>query len=127
MVTATTAGPTMRSLSRLRSVFACAAALLGGLSAAGVFAADDAVVLAQGKKLFTTASSLPPCALCHTLSDAGATGAIGPNLDELRPDGQRVTAALRTGIGVMPSYRIALKEEQIAAIAKYVSTVTADK
>lgn len=34
-------------------------------------------------------------------------------------------AALRNGIGVMPSYRAALKEEQIAAIAKYVSTVTA--
>jgi mono/diheme cytochrome c family protein len=33
-------------------------------------------------------------------------------------------AALRSGIGVMPYYRAALKEDQIAAIAKYVSTVT---
>ncbi|MEO7057108.1 MAG: cytochrome c [Caldimonas sp.] len=100
-------------------------ALLGGLSAAGAFAADDAAVLAQGKQLFMNGSSLPACALCHTLSDAGASGAIGPNLDELQPDGQRVAAALRSGIGVMPSYRAALKDDQIAAIAKYVSTVTA--
>ncbi len=115
----------MRSRSPLRSGFACAAALLGGLCATGAWAADDAAVLAQGKRLFTTGSSLPACTLCHTLSDAGAIGAVGPNLDELQPDGQRVAAALRAGIGVMPSYRAVLKDEQIAAIAKYVSTVTA--
>lgn len=83
-------------------------------------AADDAAQLALGKALFT-ANAVPPCALCHTLKDAGASGAVGPVLDELQPDAARVATALRNGIGAMPSYKAALKEEQIQALALYVS------
>ncbi len=83
-------------------------------------AADDAAQLALGKALFT-ANAVPPCALCHTLKDAGASGAVGPVLDELQPDAARVATALRNGIGAMPSYKAALKEEQIQALARYVS------
>ena len=83
-------------------------------------AADDAATLAAGKALFT-AGATPPCALCHTLKDAGTTGAVGPVLDELQPDADRVAAALRNGIGAMPSYKATLKEDQILALARYVA------
>jgi sulfite dehydrogenase len=83
-------------------------------------AADDAAALAAGKALFTGGAT-PPCALCHTLKDAGTTGAIGPPLDEIQPDAARVEAALRNGIGAMPSYKATLKEDQILALARYVA------
>ena len=73
----------------------------------------------QGKVLFTTA--VPACAICHTLKDAGAEGAVGPILDEIKPDFARVVKALRNGRGNMPSYKATLTEEQIAALARYVS------
>ena len=37
---------------------------------------------AAGKAVFTRSG----CGACHTLSDAGATGNVGPNLDEAKPD-----------------------------------------
>lgn len=81
---------------------------------------DDASQLALGKALFTK-NATPPCALCHTLKDAGTAGAVGPVLDELQPDAARVATALRNGIGAMPSYKALLKDEQIQALARYVS------
>jgi cytochrome c6 len=101
------------------------ALLVGGPLAAAVLgmpvaAADDAAQLAAGKMLFTGGAT-PPCALCHTLKDAGTSGAVGPILDELQPDATRVATALRNGIGAMPSYKATLKEEQILALARYVS------
>ena len=83
-------------------------------------AADDAAQRALGKKLFTE-TAVPACALCHALKDAGAEGAVGPVLDEIKPDAARVAKALRDGLGQMPSYKGRLSEEQIAALASYVS------
>lgn len=82
--------------------------------------ADESAQIASGKKLFTQ-SAVPACALCHTLKDAGATGAVGPVLDELRPNTARVVSAVRNGLGNMPSYKDALNEEQILALARYVA------
>ena len=101
-------------------------ALAAGVLAAGLAApdaahsADDAKQLAQGKALFA-GSTVPPCGLCHTLKDAGTSGAIGPILDELQPDAARVATALRNGIGAMPSYKATLKEDQIQALSLYVA------
>ena len=86
------------------------------LLAASAANADEAARVALGKKLFATA--VPPCALCHTLNDAGTTGKIGPPLDELQPDAEQVATALRQGVGVMPSYREKLSEEEILALAR---------
>lgn len=74
----------------------------------------------MGKKLFTQKAT-PPCAVCHTLADAGATGSIGPNLDVLQPDSDRVYAAVKGGLGVMPAYKGALSEQQLQSIAAYVA------
>lgn len=96
------------------------AALVAALSLAGPALADD---LATGRQLFTQGAS-PPCAVCHTLRDAGSEGMIGPVLDEIRPDAARVTKALRNGLGQMPSYRESLTDAQIEALARYVSKAT---
>lgn len=42
------------------------------------------------------------CGGCHTLSAAGTSGKIGPDLDELKPDAARVTTAIENGPGSMP-------------------------
>jgi mono/diheme cytochrome c family protein len=44
------------------------------------------------------------CGSCHTLSAAGTTGAVGPKLDGLRLTAAQVTAAMRAGPGVMPTF-----------------------
>lgn len=85
-----------------------------------VGAADDAAAeLAEGKLLFTQ-KAVPACAVCHTLADAGAEGAIGPVLDELKPDAARVAKAVKNGLGQMPAYT-SLSDAQIQAIARYVA------
>lgn len=91
-------------------------ALVAGAS--GVLA-DDAQ-FALGRQLFTQ-TAVPACALCHTLKDAQSSGAVGPVLDELKPDAARVAQALRNGLGQMPSYAGQLSEAQMAALALYVS------
>jgi cytochrome c6 len=117
-------GPARAGLRRLvqaaaRSSRAAAwAAALAAAQAAGAAGAADP--LAHGRELFTR-GAVPACAVCHTLADAGSSGAVGPVLDELRPDADRVTKALRTGIGAMPSYQGQLSEAQIAALAAYVA------
>lgn len=95
-------------------------AIATALAAGGAQASGDET--AEGRRLFTQAE--PPCALCHTLEDAGAEGAIGPNLNELRPDAARVAKALRNGIGPMPSFRDKLSDQQIETLAHYVARVT---
>ena len=81
---------------------------------------DDAAQMALGKTLFTV-GAVPPCATCHALKDAGATGAIGPAFDDLQPAPDQVIAVLKSGIGAMPSYRGSLSDEQMRALARYVS------
>lgn len=84
------------------------------LGAANAADGDDV-----GRRLFLK-DATPPCALCHTLADAGATANVGPSLDELRPDAPRVTQAVKAGIGAMPAYT-QLSAEQIQALARYVA------
>jgi len=77
----------------------------------------------EGRKVFTELAQ-PGCPICHTLADAAATGAIGPDLDELAPDEDQVAAAVTNGVGIMPAFNETLTSEQIAAVARYVATVT---
>ena len=90
---------------------------LGLLILAGPAGADET---ALARELFT-AKATPPCAVCHTLKDAGAEGMVGPVLDELKPDAKRVLTALRNGIGPMPSYRDTLTPAELGALARYVA------
>jgi sulfite dehydrogenase len=91
-----------------------------GLALAGMAGAAAAADAELGRKVFLELAK-PPCATCHTLADAGSSGPIGPVLDELKPDAQRVEAAVRNGLGVMPAYEGSLSDEQIEAVAAYVA------
>jgi mono/diheme cytochrome c family protein len=61
--------------------------------------------------------------LCHALKHAGATGEIGPALDDLKPDAARVEKAIRNGIGQMPA-NTTLTDAQIRLLAQYVARAT---
>jgi mono/diheme cytochrome c family protein len=85
---------------------------------------------AAGKQIFTTTAQ-PPCASCHTLQEANATGTVGPNLDEVlkgkdaafihesivNPD-----AEIATGFsaGIMPGvYGDQLNDQQLADLVAF--------
>ena len=61
------------------------------------------------------------CASCHTLAAAGATGTVGPNLDEAMPPLELAIDRVTNGMGVMPSFSGTLTEDQIQAVAQYVA------
>jgi mono/diheme cytochrome c family protein len=73
-----------------------------------------------GKQVFLTAG----CAGCHTLAAAHATGTVGPNLDQLKPDYRAVTGQVTLGGGVMPSFKGKLTAQQIADVAAFVVQAT---
>ena len=73
---------------------------------------------AEGKQVFTQ-----NCGGCHTLKDAGTTGSVGPNLDELKPPKATVVRQVNNGGGPMPAFKGKLTPAQIDAVATYVSTV----
>jgi mono/diheme cytochrome c family protein len=70
----------------------------------------------DGKAIFSS-----NCASCHTLAAADASGTIGPNLDEAKPDEALVRERVTNGMGVMQSFKGKLTDAQIAAVAKFVS------
>ena len=70
----------------------------------------------DGKSIFTTS-----CGSCHTLSDAGTTGAVGPNLDDSKPPKELVVDRVTNGQGAMPSFKDSLDADQIQAVADYVA------
>jgi mono/diheme cytochrome c family protein len=72
---------------------------------------------AVGKEVFESAG----CATCHTLADAGASGSVGPNLDEAKPAQALVVERVTNGMGAMPAFKDQLSEEQIQEVAAYVS------
>ena len=72
----------------------------------------------KGKEVFLEAGN---CAACHSLSDAGSIAEIGPNLNQIRPQVQTLLLAVKNGIGVMPAMEGILSDEEIEAVAHYVS------
>jgi mono/diheme cytochrome c family protein len=61
------------------------------------------------------------CGSCHTLATAGASGKVGPDLDQLRPGPDLVNTQVTNGGGGMPAFKGKLSPEEIQAIADYVS------
>ena len=72
-----------------------------------------------GKQVFASAG----CTSCHTLADAGASGSVGPNLDDVKPAFDRVVDRVTNGRGVMPPFKGQLSDQQITDVAAYVSSV----
>jgi mono/diheme cytochrome c family protein len=80
-------------------------------SGGGEIAATD------GKTIFSQAG----CGSCHTLAAAGSTGTIGPNLDDANPSKELAIERVTNGAGAMPAFADRLSEEQIDAVAEFVS------
>jgi mono/diheme cytochrome c family protein len=91
------------------------------LMSSPVWAGEDQ--LQRGKELFV-GKAVPACAVCHTLKDAGSQGAIGPNLDELKPSADRIMKVLKEGMGAMPSFANSLSQEDMEAVTAYVVNAT---
>ena len=71
---------------------------------------------AAGREIFVA-----NCGSCHTLSDAGTTGTVGPSLDGLGLDASTVETQVRNGGGGMPAFEGQLTDEEIAAVSAYVA------
>ena len=106
----------MRPRRLLRLVTVAAVAL-----AAGACGSGSGAEAGDGKAAFQKAA----CGSCHALADANATGAVGPDLDELKPNKLKVETFVRNGVPpTMPSFRGTLSDAEIEAVADYVSEVT---
>jgi mono/diheme cytochrome c family protein len=110
-------GPERLPLRLPRSILLLLLLITGQVAQAATTDKDE-----PGKQLFTKGTT-PPCGICHTLQDAGASGVVAPSLDELKPDAERVAKAIKNGIGQMPAYSN-LTEKEIRAIAQYVARAT---
>jgi mono/diheme cytochrome c family protein len=71
----------------------------------------------NGKEVFASAG----CGACHTLKAAGATGNVGPNLDQLKPAEPIVEHQVTNGGAAMPPFKGQLTPAQIKAVATFVS------
>jgi mono/diheme cytochrome c family protein len=91
----------------------------GGYTTSGGFASLGT----DGAAIFKGAG----CAGCHTLAAAGATGTVGPNLDQLKPSMSAVVTQVTNGGAVMPSFKGKLTPAQIDAVAQYVSSSAGKK
>ena len=76
--------------------------------------------VAAGKQVFLSAG----CTGCHTLAAAGATGTVGPNLDQKKPPLALVLQRLENGKGAMPSFKSQLSPQQIKDVAAFVVAST---
>jgi mono/diheme cytochrome c family protein len=69
-----------------------------------------------GQKLF-----VDNCGNCHTMAAAGASGKVGPDMDQLRPGPDLVNAQVTNGGGGMPAFKGKLSPEQITELSNYVA------
>jgi cytochrome c553 len=86
-----------------------------GATTGGGGATGDA---AAGKAVFTA-----NCGACHVLSDAGTSGTVGPDLDQLKPDVATVQKQVENGGGAMPAFKGTLSDADIANVSAYVASV----
>jgi mono/diheme cytochrome c family protein len=75
---------------------------------------------AAGEAVFASAG----CGSCHVLEAAGTSGAVGPNLDQSKPDAALVVDRVTNGSGLMPAFGDTLSEKQIQDVAAYVVAST---
>lgn len=72
---------------------------------------------ADGESIFASAG----CAGCHTLAAAGASGTVGPNLDETKPSRELALDRITNGRGGMPAFGGQLSDEEIEAVTDFVT------
>jgi cytochrome c oxidase subunit 1 len=70
---------------------------------------------AGGEQVFTANG----CAGCHTLSVAGATGTVGPNLDQTALDEAGIADVVKNGRNAMPPFP-GLSTDELESVSKYI-------
>jgi cytochrome c oxidase subunit 2 len=110
------------------------AAASGGGQAGGGAAGGGGGAAPDGKTLFVSGAA-PACGACHTLSDAGTNGTIGPNLGQvlkgkdaafIQQSIEDPSAEVAKGFqdGIMPNnYKDTLQPEEIKALTDYLVKV----
>jgi cytochrome c oxidase subunit I len=73
-----------------------------------------------GRQVFLSAG----CSGCHTLGAAGASGTVGPNLDQKKPPFALVLQRVTNGKRAMPSFKGSLTAQQIKDVAAFVVAST---
>lgn len=63
------------------------------------------------------------CGGCHTLSDAGTSGAVGPVLDDTEVDAEGIEGIIENGRGAMPPGL--LEGDDATSVAEYVASAAA--
>lgn len=95
------------------------AATTGGSQTGGATTGGSTTGGSQtGAQLFSSEG----CASCHTLAAAHATGAVGPDLDQIKPSFALVVQQVENGGPSMPSFAGRMTKAQIAAVARFVSS-----
>jgi len=79
-------------------------------------ASGGAAAPVDGKALFSDR-----CGSCHTLSTAGTSGGVGPNLDDSSLDAAAIETIVRDGTGSMPAFGGELSDGEITAVADFVA------
>lgn len=103
-----------------------AIAVVGGLTAGGAgfsranaeaASAEAATVdMDAARDMFHSWS----CSACHGLSDAGASGGVGPTLDNPKLSRDFLVDIIANGRGAMPSFGGQMSDEEIALLADYI-------
>jgi len=70
-----------------------------------------------GAKVFASTG----CGSCHTMKAAGASGQIGPDLDEARPGFDQVREKVEHGGGGMPAFAGQLSAQEIQDVSAFVA------
>ena len=71
----------------------------------------------EGEAVFNSAG----CAACHTFEPAGATGMVGPNLDNINLTEAQVQRQVENGGGGMPAFKDRLSQAEIREVARFVA------
>jgi cytochrome c551 len=71
----------------------------------------------EGEAVFNSAG----CAACHTFEPAGATGAVGPNLDNVNLTAEQVQRQVENGGGGMPAFKDRLSQAEIREVSNFVA------
>lgn len=98
------------------------AAYVASVAGAGGPSASPTSLGTNGAAIFKS-----QCAGCHTLAAAGASGTVGPNLDQLKPALAIVVHQVTNGGAIMPAFKGKLTTAQIQAVAKYVASSAGKK
>ncbi len=104
----------------LRASFLVGAAVIALSGCGGDDKPSASPTNAPGAKVFTDAG----CGNCHTLSAVEATGTVGPDLDQVKPEKEKVARQVTNGGVGMPSFSDKLSAKEIDDVAVFVADAT---